>query len=180
MAWGSFTVPSKAAAVAEADLHPLWFQLYVSVGVSLSSFLFLLIEPSSISDLTVYGLVSAAMWVTANSAAMFAVKILGIATAQSTWGALIAIISFTSSLLFRDEPKNLPLAWLGVFVLIVGIGILAYVSSKSTTADPRASSLASKPLLGVGSDGSSSPSKPPSKVRESNEPKGRDLFRRGG
>ena len=150
----------KSEAVASADLHPLWFQLYVSIGVSLSSFLLLLIEPSSISNLTVYGLMSAAMWVTANSAAMFAVKILGIATAQSTWGALIAIISFVSSLLFHDDPKNLPLACLGVFVLIMGIAILAYVSSKSTPS-LRASSLATKPLLDVGPV----PSKPPSKVR---------------
>lgn len=134
VAWGSFTVPSKAEAVVAADLHPFWFQFYVSIGVTLSSFLLLFIQPDGLSDLTVFGLLSAAMWVSANSAAMFAVKILGIAMAQSTWGALIAVISFVSSLLFRDSPRSLPLAWLGVLILIAGIALLAYVSSKSSSS----------------------------------------------
>jgi hypothetical protein len=79
------------------------------------------------------------MWVFANTSAMAGVKLLGIATAQSTWAGVIAIVSFVSSLVFfKDDPLNMPLAIVGVVLLCGGIAILAYVSSRSS--DPTSSS----------------------------------------
>jgi len=76
--WGSFTVPLKHPAVIAANLHPLWFQCYVGVGVALSSIIFVPIATDSISDFTPWGTVSALMWVLCNSSAMAAVNLLGI------------------------------------------------------------------------------------------------------
>jgi glucose uptake protein GlcU len=133
--WGSFAVPLKSQTVAECNLHPLWFQLYCGLGVSLSSLVFLAVEPGCISDFTPWGVVSAFMWVLANSAAMGAVQILGVATAQSTWGAMIAIISFVLGMAWGGTPKNLPLTIMGLLLLICGIFTLAYVSSKGNDED---------------------------------------------
>jgi glucose uptake protein GlcU len=130
--WGSFTVPLKSPSVQSVDLHPLWFQCYVGIGVAFSSLPLLLIRHDAISDFTRYGVISAFMWVLCNASAMAAVKLLGIATAQSTWGALIAIISFLLGIVWGDIPSSLPLSILGIIVLILGIVILAYVSSNST------------------------------------------------
>jgi hypothetical protein len=76
IAWGTFTVPSKAPSVVSCDLHPLWFQLYVSVGVSASSLLLLPLRPDSLSDFTPFGTISAIMWVMANTGELREVFIL--------------------------------------------------------------------------------------------------------
>jgi hypothetical protein len=73
------------------------------------------------------------MWVLANCCAMAAVQAIGLATAQSTWAAQIAIISFVWGIALGNTPQNLPLTVLGLVLLIFGIFILAYVSSKSDT-----------------------------------------------
>jgi glucose uptake protein GlcU len=145
--WGSFTVPLKSKAVVECELHPLWFQLYCGLGVSLSSLVFIAVEPGCISDFTGWGVVSAFMWVLANSAAMAAVQILGIATAQSSWGAMIAIISFVWGIAWGDKPNNLPLSIAGVVLLICGICTLAYVGSKAAADNDEAKLLDDEPLL---------------------------------
>ena len=69
---------------------------------------------------------------------------------------MIAIISFVSSLVvFKDSPKSTPLAVVGVLLLCLGIMLLAYVSSRSSSNDQdtntidnkRSSSLDDKRIL---------------------------------
>eukprot|EP00670_Eutreptiella_braarudii_P008234 CAMPEP_0174312586 /NCGR_PEP_ID=MMETSP0810-20121108/4379_1 /TAXON_ID=73025 ORGANISM="Eutreptiella gymnastica-like, Strain CCMP1594" /NCGR_SAMPLE_ID=MMETSP0810 /ASSEMBLY_ACC=CAM_ASM_000659 /LENGTH=356 /DNA_ID=CAMNT_0015421009 /DNA_START=131 /DNA_END=1201 /DNA_ORIENTATION=- len=131
--WGSFTVPLKSRAVVEADVHPLWFQLYMSLGVSLSSFAFLAVEPSAPSDFTMWGGVSAFMWTFSNVNAMAAIQFVGIAMAQSVWAAQIAIVSFAWRVAWHgDAPRNLPLTVGGLCLLVLGICTLAYVTGSAS------------------------------------------------
>ena len=44
-AWGTFAMPMKMDAVVKAELHPAIFQFYISIGIFLSSWLVLLVEP---------------------------------------------------------------------------------------------------------------------------------------
>ena len=85
------------------------------------------------------------MWVLGNSTAMAAVQILGISIAQSSWGAMVAIISFAWGMAWGDTPKNLPLTIAGLAFLICGIFTLAYVSSKTNEDD---SQFDDEPLVG--------------------------------
>ena len=42
--WGSFTMPIKCEAVQQAALHPLVFQIYMSIAIALSSLVALAME----------------------------------------------------------------------------------------------------------------------------------------
>ena len=45
VAWGTFTVPMKSKSVARAQLDPVVFQLFMSLGITLSSGAMLLLLP---------------------------------------------------------------------------------------------------------------------------------------
>ena len=43
LAWGTFTVPMKSKAVAQANLDPFVFQFYMGIGIGIASALMLLL-----------------------------------------------------------------------------------------------------------------------------------------
>ena len=82
--WGSYMAPVKLRAVVAVRLDALVFQLYMSLGIAMSSqALFLL--PFVTPAWTSWALVAAALWVPASLLCIPCVRLVGIALGQGVW-----------------------------------------------------------------------------------------------
>eukprot|EP00747_Dinoflagellata_sp_TGD_P218852 gnl/TRDRNA2_/TRDRNA2_91050_c0_seq1.p1 gnl/TRDRNA2_/TRDRNA2_91050_c0~~gnl/TRDRNA2_/TRDRNA2_91050_c0_seq1.p1 ORF type:complete len:408 (-),score=53.14 gnl/TRDRNA2_/TRDRNA2_91050_c0_seq1:77-1300(-) len=135
LAWGSFTAPMKAKSVSAVQLDPVVFQLYMSLGILLSSNLTLLLPDVPLAW-TWWSLLSASMWVPASLLCVLCVRDIGIALGQSVWSGTVAVVSFLWGQLYFRDGMNSPVAGSGGLVLLVGgIGALGAISG---SAAPRA------------------------------------------
>eukprot|EP00658_Telonema_sp_P-2_P035686 TRINITY_DN25912_c0_g1_i1.p1 TRINITY_DN25912_c0_g1~~TRINITY_DN25912_c0_g1_i1.p1 ORF type:complete len:316 (+),score=61.44 TRINITY_DN25912_c0_g1_i1:167-1114(+) len=139
LVWGSFIIPVKLKAVQEAQLHPLVFQTYMGLAIAPSSLIVWAWEKPS---WTWWGFAGAGLWVMGNTCAIGAVKRLGIGTAQGIWAGGICVISFLWGFLARPlwadgtcTITDVPLAIIGLVVVVVGIVGLSVVSSAFAKQD---------------------------------------------
>ena len=90
LSFGSYSLPLKGEAVQAAQLHPVIFQLYVSLGVALSSLLLLIAAPEAATSngFPPEGMASAFIWNLGNTASSGAVIFSGLAVAQGLWAPL--------------------------------------------------------------------------------------------
>ncbi|KAL1508338.1 hypothetical protein AB1Y20_004448 [Prymnesium parvum] len=141
LAWGCYTVPMKAAAVARASLDPVVYQLYMAVGICASSLL-LLLCPAVTPAWTSWALVAACFWVPASILTVPVVRYVGIAVGQGTWSGANALVSFAwGHLYFRAGMQAPLLGTLGMALLlggIVGISFAAAGCAGRASAPPSA------------------------------------------
>lgn len=127
--FGSFAVPMKAKSVQSVQLHPVVFQVYVAVGVCLSSLPVLLLSSWSWDRFTCWAFLSAFMWSVANILCVKAVELLGVSVGQGLWSGAAALVAFIDGLLQGQALGNAALAVTGIALLVLGIGGLAVSSS---------------------------------------------------
>jgi glucose uptake protein GlcU len=136
LCFGSFAVPMKAKSVQSVQLHPVVFQVYVSIGVFLSSLPVLLLSSWSWDRFTCWAFLSAFMWSLSNMLCVKVVDLLGLSVGQGLWSGAVALVAFVDGLLQGQELGNTALACTGIALLILGIGGLA-VSSGSNGDDSK-------------------------------------------
>eukprot|EP01097_Dermamoeba_algensis_P005328 TRINITY_DN3385_c0_g1_i1.p1 TRINITY_DN3385_c0_g1~~TRINITY_DN3385_c0_g1_i1.p1 ORF type:complete len:381 (-),score=64.72 TRINITY_DN3385_c0_g1_i1:323-1465(-) len=118
LCFGSFAVPIKMKAVANAKVDPLVFQTYKTVWFFITSFFLLAYNDFVFSPL---GILNGALWVPAGCFSFTAVKILGIGVAQGAWSGIIIGISFFWGIVFDEKVKSIPLAVLAIVLLTLGV-----------------------------------------------------------
>lgn len=131
--WGTFAVPMKTKAVEDAKLHPFVFQFYMSVGIFLSSWLVLLIEPFAF---TKWGTLAAFVWSMGALCTVPAVRDLGVSVGQGVWSGFVAVTSFLwgvyghyfFSVFAKQDMRDSTLAVIGLALLILGMLGLALLS----------------------------------------------------
>lgn len=129
---GSFSVLFKTKRMVDLSIHPIIFQLYVSWGVFLSSLFVLPFaayddkELSFLQNFSLGGISAGALLVVAISASFKAIDHIGVALAQGIWGGVAMVVSYTwGTLVFGEAPTNTLLSLFGLFLLVVGVYIIA-------------------------------------------------------
>ena len=124
---GSFVSFAKLVP-AEAAVHPIVFNLYLSFGVFLSScavapFLPLLGSPPLVCPL---GAVAGLIFVGASSLSFVAVENVGVSSGQGVFGGMAILVSFLWGTLgpapIGLPVVSLPLTLLAVAILLIGVG----------------------------------------------------------
>lgn len=131
--FGSFGVPLKSKRVQAANVDPVVFQLYYSLAIFCSSFLVLIYKPWVF---TYWGVVGAGLWVPASILSIFAINALGLSVAVGIWAGATIVVSFVwgAAVFPKDNPvHNLPLSFLALFLLVVGIAGLSLSNSPFVT-----------------------------------------------
>ena len=121
--FGSYGILIKSPELASAKVNNVTFQLYYSLGVTLSSLLVLSYTPFVWSW---YGVVGAGVWTGCSLFAYWAINHLGYAPALAIWAGLTIVVSFLwGTLIFDQTVSNLGGAILGLLVLIGGVACVA-------------------------------------------------------
>eukprot|EP00937_MAST-01D_sp_MAST-1D-sp2_P005414 g5414.t1 len=130
---GSFAAFFKLESVARVQLDPLLFQLYVSLGVFLSSlicFAFLGQNPAltgsadagTTAIFTPLGLAAGALFVLSITFSFAAVDLIGIALAQGVWGGIAILVSFVWGVAaFGNHIEHPALAACALMLLLLGV-----------------------------------------------------------
>ena len=135
---GSFASIFKTEKVAAVNLDPMLFQLYVSAGVFLSSFVVIPFlgynpdlsgKPAAGTDLVFepLGLVAGALFVLAISFSFLAVCNVGVALGQGVWGGIAIIVSYIWGVVAFSNPIGSPLlAAIAMLLLCSGVFGIAF------------------------------------------------------
>ncbi|KNC52982.1 uncharacterized protein AMSG_09158 [Thecamonas trahens ATCC 50062] len=127
VAFGSFGVPTKSAAVAAAKVHPVAFQIYYSLAIFVSAWGVLLYNPFVF---TWFGFAGAAIWTPSSILALAAISDAGLSVAQTVWSGTTIMISFLwGALAYHDKVSSLPLAMVALATLLCGLVLLASLHS---------------------------------------------------
>jgi hypothetical protein len=129
---GSFAAPFKFKNVAEVDLHPVYFQLYVSIGVFITCFLFAAFLPfnRSITDsedagtdftFVPLGFPCGVLFVLSILFSFLAIPRIGLALGQGVWGGCAIITSFLLGSYKAQSLGNVTLAAVAIVLLLVGV-----------------------------------------------------------
>mmetsp|Transcript_7385 Transcript_7385/g.8972 ORF Transcript_7385/g.8972 Transcript_7385/m.8972 type:complete len:342 (+) Transcript_7385:28-1053(+) len=125
LGWGSFTLPMKAKDVAAANLDSMVFNMYMGIGVFLSSLPILLFLPW---NFTWWSTAGAALFAPGCLFCVLTVEWIGIAKGQAIWAGCVALQSFLCGFFyFQETPSDLLLTLLGGGILLCGIGMLSFV-----------------------------------------------------
>jgi glucose uptake protein GlcU len=127
---GTFAALSKLCP----DVHPVHFNMLLSIGTLVSSFVFALLYPVFNDEdvdvrLDFVACLSGSLFVMANTFAFFAIPRIGIALAQGTWGGVALTVSFVWGTYGPKDilkvPKSFGGAYGGIVMILVGIVGLA-------------------------------------------------------
>mmetsp|Transcript_16073 Transcript_16073/g.28883 ORF Transcript_16073/g.28883 Transcript_16073/m.28883 type:complete len:348 (+) Transcript_16073:116-1159(+) len=142
---GSFPVPFKLEQVAKCQLHPLLFQLYVSFGVFLSSWLALAFLPYNGSltgadsantpdfPFPPLALVAGGLFVLSIVFSFAAIPMIGLAMSQGIWGGSAILVAFIWGVAaFGNPVVNPGLAVAAIVLLLCGVGGIAFCESIAT------------------------------------------------
>ncbi|KAJ7533854.1 hypothetical protein O6H91_13G067800 [Diphasiastrum complanatum] len=125
--FGSYAVPIKMPAVMAAQIDPVIFQAYKSFACFATSWLVLL---NVTFRFTWWGIFGAVLWVINGVGAIMAVRLAGIATAQSLWSGLSIFVSYLWGAYFFKEPiKNPPATFFALVTMAVGMAGVAFAAS---------------------------------------------------
>ncbi|GAB5363354.1 hypothetical protein AAMO2058_000875600 [Amorphochlora amoebiformis] len=134
---GSFPVPFMIPKVAKCSLHPMLFQLYVSFGVFLSSWLalpFLKYNPTLTGadespefPFPPLAMVGGVLFVLSIIFSFAAIPYIGLAMAQGVWGGTAIIVSFLWGVaVFGNEIISTGLATAAIILLLIGVVGIAF------------------------------------------------------
>jgi len=115
LAWGSYTVPLKRTA----GLSPVWFQVWLSMGIGASSLLFGLYH--GFPSFSLWGIVSGIAWTAGAACSFFAVQKEGLSGASTRWMGTGILVSFLSGILVLHEHVSLAFGLPGVALLLLGL-----------------------------------------------------------
>eukprot|EP00568_Trieres_chinensis_P019933 CAMPEP_0183326646 /NCGR_PEP_ID=MMETSP0160_2-20130417/82779_1 /TAXON_ID=2839 ORGANISM="Odontella Sinensis, Strain Grunow 1884" /NCGR_SAMPLE_ID=MMETSP0160_2 /ASSEMBLY_ACC=CAM_ASM_000250 /LENGTH=399 /DNA_ID=CAMNT_0025494679 /DNA_START=72 /DNA_END=1271 /DNA_ORIENTATION=- len=119
----------KCEASTRVDVDPLVFQSYKTFMVFATSWLlaaFGVIKPS----FTPWGIVSAAFWVPAGTAGIYAVRRAGLAVSVGLWSSVIVIVSFIWGIvIFRERVRTVSGAAGAAILVCIGIWGVSFYSS---------------------------------------------------
>eukprot|EP00470_Lotharella_oceanica_P006344 CAMPEP_0170178794 /NCGR_PEP_ID=MMETSP0040_2-20121228/14271_1 /TAXON_ID=641309 /ORGANISM="Lotharella oceanica, Strain CCMP622" /LENGTH=312 /DNA_ID=CAMNT_0010422313 /DNA_START=24 /DNA_END=962 /DNA_ORIENTATION=- len=137
----------KNKAVQDANLHPLVFNVYMGLGVALSSLPILLIQPFA---WTWWSTAGAALFAPGSLFCVLTVEWIGIAKGQAIWAGCVALQSFLCGLIgFQEYPQDFPMTIVGLVTLLAGIGSLAFVEPAPVDAEDQGQR---KPLIDAAGD----------------------------
>lgn len=149
---GSYTSLFKTRRMARIDIHPIVFQLYVCMGIFLSSWLVVpffdyndaLVSSSSSASssaaasppeksshyhlqFSTAGMIAGFLFVLAASASFLAVQKIGVALAQGIWGGGAMLVSYLwGTLAFGEYPSHIGLSICALLLLLVGVFVVAF------------------------------------------------------
>lgn len=124
--FGSFAVPMKSQIVKSLNIDPLVYQTYKSVWCFLTAWLILTYVKF---QFTWWGIISAIFWVPAGTAAVVAVKNVGVAVGQAIWSSLIVLVStIWGFVIFHEKIVSIPLVVAGYVLLVCGLIGMAFFS----------------------------------------------------
>jgi glucose uptake protein GlcU len=125
--FGSFNIPLKAERTQRVNPDPMVFQIYLNFAIFISSWLVLSYNPLY---LTVWGILSAVLWMISSLLAIYAIQNAGLAVSQGIWSGFTIIVSFLwGALVFQETPSNIGLSVVGLFMLLFGIAGLSIAGS---------------------------------------------------
>eukprot|EP00551_Chaetoceros_affinis_P010538 CAMPEP_0203668180 /NCGR_PEP_ID=MMETSP0090-20130426/4873_1 /ASSEMBLY_ACC=CAM_ASM_001088 /TAXON_ID=426623 /ORGANISM="Chaetoceros affinis, Strain CCMP159" /LENGTH=332 /DNA_ID=CAMNT_0050532549 /DNA_START=82 /DNA_END=1077 /DNA_ORIENTATION=+ len=123
---GSFTTLFKTRRMVDLSIHPIIFQLYVSCGVFLSSWLVIPFvhmnrEGGGFFSFCM-GLLAGALFIFAVYASFQAIDYIGIALAQGIWGGIAMVVSYIWGVcFFHENPSNTFFSIFALFLLVAGV-----------------------------------------------------------
>ena len=129
---GSFAAFQKLPQVQRSKPHPIIFNMYVSLGVVVSSLVVIPFLPLIGLQIKFnpLGSLAGALFVLATLFSFLAIPYLGLAMAQGTWGGAALLASFLWGVLGPSpvglSPRSLPGSLFGVALLIVGVIGMVY------------------------------------------------------
>lgn len=160
---GIFAAPSRMKRVEATEIHPLAFNVWVSLGVFLSCLVSIPITagvPSEDFAFPPLGLLAGALLVLAVGASFLAIQRVGLSLGQAVWGGSAVIVSFLWGSLGPDgvgsAPKNVGLSILGVCMIVLGIVVCVVagewsrrqsIASAAASFDRGGSIVEDEPLL---------------------------------
>lgn len=113
--WGSYTVPLKKYQ----NLSPVFFQVFLSVGIFVSSLLFAVVRQNFF--LTLWGVLDGFYWTLGAGLSFWAVQKEGLAGASSRWMGTAILTSFVTGLVGLQEQVQLLPACGGLVLLLIGL-----------------------------------------------------------
>lgn len=123
LAWGSYMVPLKG----QADLSPLRFQVWMSLGIGLSSIAVGVMR--GFPSFSLMGIGSGIIWTIGALLSFWAIRVEGLAGASSRWMGTGILVSFLSGVVVLGEKVNQYLAFGGVLFLIFGLVLISKADS---------------------------------------------------
>ncbi|KAK9822636.1 hypothetical protein WJX81_002024 [Elliptochloris bilobata] len=109
----------KMRRCEEAEVSPPNFNLWLCLGIILSSLPLLAVEPRVF---TVYGLASGALFTLSMACTLFAIQRLGLSSAAGIWCGTASVVSFVFAVKVKGEQIHLPgLAVPGLLLLVAGL-----------------------------------------------------------
>ena len=107
-------------------VHPIVFTLYVSFGVFLSSFVFI-VPFLSVISINLPSILAGFLFVLGVSASFLAVDLIGMALSQGIWAGSATVVSYIwGTLIFGEQPLH-PLGSItGLVLLVVGVVGIAF------------------------------------------------------
>jgi len=124
---GSFTVPFKLRKSdndgGSSIVHPIVFTLYVSIGVSLSSWLLIPFLNNTTNSLICFpAIISGWLFVLGVAASFLAIDYIGMALAQGVWAGSATLVSyFWGTIIFGEIPSSPATSVIGLVILIAGV-----------------------------------------------------------
>ena len=127
VSWGTFAIPMKLPAVQAVELSPFVFQLYMSIGIMLSSWVVLIWEPWVF---TLWSIPAAVVWTTGSILSVVVIKDIGLSIGQGMWSGFVALTAFLWGLLghsllpghFPPSPmRDVGMATVGLLMLMAGV-----------------------------------------------------------
>jgi len=135
---GSFAALFKTEEMAVLNISPVVFQLYVSAGVFLSSWIvipFLKYNPEMLGDMQIgrtfefspLGLVGGFLLVLALYGSFQAVDRIGLALGQGIWGGTAMVVSYIwGVVVFHEKPSKIGSSVGGLIMLVLGVAFIAF------------------------------------------------------
>ena len=123
--YGLCFIPLKFKRVKNSGVEPVIFNLYMCIGIAISTFLVLLYEQKYV--FTMAALVAAILWTIANALAVIATGYLGLALGSGIWSGLQVVVSFLWGAVYLHEPlSSVSLSILALFLLLLGVTGLSF------------------------------------------------------
>lgn len=159
--YGLCLVPLKFKSIAQLSIEPLVYNIYMCLGIAVTSLLVLFLSTPVFS----LGSVAAGtLWCLGNAGGVVAIGYLGLSITSGAWSGLSMLVTFLwGQLYFHDPLRSLPLSILSLALLLLGVVLLSlpgtgllpklaflqpfyrYFARKNNTADTATSSSSSSP-----------------------------------
>jgi glucose uptake protein GlcU len=143
LCFGSFAVPLRTKRVREARVDAAALQIYLSLGVLLSTLLVPLFEIFALGrrspvHFAYQGVLSALIWTPASLMSVVALELVGMSIGVALWSGATVVAGFAlGAAIFRDPMRSMPLAFVAIALLVLGFSVVAFSGSETLRARTR-------------------------------------------